>query len=186
MVDKSGSVALSNWEDYFLNTEDRNYYRLTNIMVKGLTTKPFTDNTDNDPFDTVEENSQSKVLCCPAVLNGNIKMYPICNNSVCKKKLNIPAGSAIASCRSCGRKLLVKNAKVGIKALLQFAENNKDYVTVTIFLQQLKDVFGDDCISNAMEDSDDLLEKLQCLGSQDFHLSFDSKIVTEIPKHKAQ
>ena len=128
-----------------------------------MTNQRFTDSTDNDPFDAVVENPQSKVLCCPAVLNENIKMFPVCNKSVCKKKLNIPAGSAIASCRSCGRKFLVENAKVGIKALLQFAENDKDYVTDTTFLQQLKDVFGEACISNAIEDSNDLLEKLQCL-----------------------
>lgn len=96
---------------------------------------------------------QSKVLCSPTVLNGNIKMYPICSNSVCKKKLNVPAGSTIASCRSCGRKLLVKRGKIDKTALLQLAENDdKECDTVTIFPQQLKDVFGEACISSTMQD----------------------------------
>ena len=92
---------------------------------------------------------QSKILCSPTVLNGNIKMYPICSNSVCKKKLNVPA-----SCRSCGRKLLVKRGKIDKTALLHLAENDdKECDTVIIFPQQLKDVLGEACISNTMQDS---------------------------------
>lgn len=118
-----------------------------------MLTQYFTGNTDNEPFDVVVENTESKVLCCPTVLNGNIKMYPVCNNSVHKKKLNVPAGSTIASCRSCGRKWLAKRGKIDINVLMQLTENNKECVTVIIFPQELKDVLDEACISNTMQDS---------------------------------
>ena len=52
-----------------------------------LFTQRFTEFDACDSFE-VTETQTSSVICCPPVLNGNMNIYLICNNPVCKKKKN--------------------------------------------------------------------------------------------------
>ena len=120
MIDTPGSIILLIWVDRFPKIEDGNYYRLTNMKLKCFNGKRLSTQCFKDVINIVP-------LCCPTVLNKNIIMYPVCGNLVYKKKLNVPANSTIASCCSCGRKLLVKKVKFDKNTLLQLAEKQSLY-----------------------------------------------------------
>ena len=188
ITDATGSIPLAVWEEHFDKIQDNTFYKFTNLKLrifngKNLSTQRFTEVESVPQFDVTQESSASKSVCCPSVLNGSVNIYPTCNNPVCRKKLNVPAGATLVACTYCQKKLLIKNASVDVNAVLQIQEDAKDLLNVTIFQQQLKELFGEDCLTEALADPDNLLEKLLSLEGYDFQLGFQSKIVSKISKH---
>ena len=89
-----------------------------------------------------------------------VNIYPTCNNKQCKKKLSVPAGAVVVTCATCKRKLLSKKAMVEVNVSRQLENAEENQQTVTIFKSILVELFGEQFLSEAPNDSDILLERL--------------------------
>ena len=98
-----------------------------------LFTQRFTEFDACDSFE-VTETQTSSVICCPPVLNGNMNIYLIYNNPVCKKKkkmkLIAPASEVLAAYSACSRKLLLKKAEIDNNFHLQLQNQVGQITTV--------------------------------------------------------
>ena len=71
--------------------------------------------------------------------------------------------------------------EVNVSLQLEDAEDNQQ--TVTIFKSILVELFGEQFLSEALNDSDILLERLLSLEEHDFIIARNSSVVIEVRKH---
>ena len=87
LTDSTGTIPLSVWEEHFGSLVTNRSYELSNLKLRyfngnTLTTLPLTDIEEIEAFETqalVVENCENKTVCRPAILNGVVNIYPICN-----------------------------------------------------------------------------------------------------------
>ena len=188
ITDESASIPISVWEEHYNKVQNGMFYKFTDVKLRHfqgpvLSTQRFTEIEDIESFD-VKEILPSTIICCPNILNGSVNVFPMCNNPVCKKKLIAPAGAVLATCKSCSRKLLLKRAEIDINVSLQIENEKKEIINTTVFPPEIINLFGEEAISQAKENPDELLEKFLLLEHHDFvFTNFRSNIVSSIKKH---
>ena len=121
-----------------------------------------------------------EIICCPEMMNGSVNAYHICNNPNCRKKLFVPAGATLVTCRSCQRRLLLKKASVKLNVVVQSEAYDGQSVSVTIFPSLLKKLFGEKSIDAAVENPDSIVTQLLMLDNHDFKLMRTSNVVASI------
>ena len=92
-TDNTGTIPLSVWEEHFGSLLSDHFYELSNLKLryfngKTLSTLHLADIKEIDAFETqavAVENCENKTVCCPAILNGVVNIYPTCNNKQCTK-----------------------------------------------------------------------------------------------------
>jgi len=188
LLDEAASIPVSIWEEHFPEIKDGSFYKFTNLKLRQfggatLSTQRFTEISEVKAFTVCELTPKFNVICCPAILNCDLNIYPGCNNVQCKRKLNIPAGATIVSCGNCQRKLLVKNATVDINCVVQLEEIDESVQNVTVFRKPLEELFGKDLLKTALSDANPLCEKILSLQNHDFYRAKRGSVVIKIQKH---
>ena len=97
LTDSTGTIPLSVWEEHFGSLLNGSFLQTIKFKTryfngKTLTTLPVTDIKEIDAFEpqaVVVENCENKTVCCPAILNGMVNIYPTCNNNVKKSFLHL-------------------------------------------------------------------------------------------------
>lgn len=139
LCDEKASIPLSIWEDHLPKVQNGSFYIFTDMKLhifkgKVLNTQRCTKITKTDAFEVVKKKMEHpQTICCPDILNGNINIYPICNNPSCHKKITAVPGAKLATCASCNKKLLMKNACIDINVMLQLQSKDATVTNVTIF-----------------------------------------------------
>ena len=100
-----------------------------------------------------------------------------------QKKLSVPTGAVVVTCATSKRKFLIKKALVEVNVSLQLEDAEENQQTVTIFKSILTELFGEQFLSEALNDSDILLERLLSLQKHDFILERNFSVVIEVRKH---
>ena len=93
MTDSTGTIPLSVWEEHFDILVTYRFYEPSNLKLryfngKALTNLPLTYIKEIDAFETqavVVDICENKTVCCPAILNGVVNIYPTCKNKQRKK-----------------------------------------------------------------------------------------------------
>ena len=100
-----------------------------------------------------------------------------------QKKLSVPAGAVVVICAACKQKLLIQKALVEFNVSLQLEDPQENQQTVTIFKPILTELFGEQFLSEALNDSGILLERLLSLEEHDFIIARNFSVVIEVRKH---
>ena len=100
-----------------------------------------------------------------------------------QKKVSVPAGAVVVTYATFKRKLLLKKALVEVNVSLQLEDAEENQQTVTIFKSILVELLGEQFLSEALNDSDILLERLLSLEEHDFIIARNSSVVIEVRKH---
>ena len=99
------------------------------------------------------------------------------------KKLSLPAGVVFVTCGTFKQKLLIKKALVEVNVSLQLEDAAENQQTVTIFKSVLIELFGEQLLSEALNDSDILRDRLLSLEGLDFIIAHNSSVLIGVRKH---
>ena len=187
IIDATGSIAISFWEEHFTKVEENSFYYVANLKIGNfngicLITQRFTEFSESEPFEIID-SCVEEIICCPEIMNGSVNVYHICNNPNCRKKLFVPAEATLVTCCSCQRRLLLKKASVGLNVVVQLEASDGQSVSVTIFPSPLKKLFGEKCIDDAVKNPDSILTQFHMLDNHDLKLMPTSNIVASIDNH---
>jgi hypothetical protein len=188
IVDSSGSIPLSVWQEPIKQLQEGQFYTITACSLCHYYGERLTiENHLMIPTDTQEislvsqENTVNTHICCPDILSVSVITYPICNNKACRKKINPIPGAKFVKCLNCNRDMLLENAYVDMNINFHLQRGDKTY-SVTAFYKVISSFLGED-IYCYKEDNDPLIEKLLLLKNVDFYLSPDQKLVIQIKEH---
>ena len=137
IINATGSVSISIWEEHFTKVKEDSFYYVTNLKIRDFsgicfTNQQFTEFSESKPFEIVD-SCVEVIICCPEIMNGSVNAYHICNNPNCRKKLFVPTGATLVTCGSCQRKLLLKKISVKLNVVVQLEVSDGQSVSVTIF-----------------------------------------------------
>ena len=79
---------------------------MCNYNDNSLTTQRFTKFSKSETFEIVDSCFE-EITNCPEIMTGSVNVYDISNNPICRKKLFVPVGRTLVTCRSYQRKLLL-------------------------------------------------------------------------------
>ena len=103
-----------------------------------------------------------------------------------QKKLSVPAGAVVVTCTTCKLKLLLKKDLIEDNVFLQLEDAEENQQTVAIFKSILVELFGEQFLSEALNDSDILLERLLSSEEHDFIIARNYSVVIKVRKHNEQ
>ena len=194
LIDSSGVIDISIWENHIQQIKEDEFYKLTNCKVKYFFGKKISTCTETeielaDKQDITQAskntNSLRPHLCCPEIQNVNIETNAICNTKGCKAKITGNSESKkIVRCTSCNRAMLVNNCYMEMNTTFQLETPEKQYTaianasTLTTYLGE--DVYKYKDNINALE------EKLLLLENVDFTLATNARMITQIVDHQQQ
>ena len=194
LIDSSGVIDISIWENHIQQIKEGEFYKLTNCKVKYFFGKKISTCTETeielaDKQDITQAskntNSLRPHLCCPEIQNVNIETNAICNTKGCKAKITGNSESKkMVRCTSCNRAMLVKNCYMEMNTTFQLETPEKQYTaianasTLTTYLGE--DVYKYKDNVNALE------EKLLLLENVDFTLATNARMITQIVDHQQQ
>ena len=73
IIDATGSVAISFWEEHFTKVKENSFYYVTNLKIGNfngicLITQRFTEFSESEPFEIVD-SCVEEIICCPEIMN---------------------------------------------------------------------------------------------------------------------
>ena len=73
IIDATGSIAISFWEEHFTKVEENSFYYVANLKIGNfngicLITQRFTEFSESEPFEIVD-SCVEEIICCPEIMN---------------------------------------------------------------------------------------------------------------------
>ena len=124
IVDDTGDMQISIWEEHFDKVEDGKCYLFTDVSIKyfhayKLSTRKETvvtevKTTKNIDFSEVDVDSYAKsesdaakltspTICCPEIMAAIVDIHPVCTNESCRSNIECEAGNNFVNCIVCKR-----------------------------------------------------------------------------------
>jgi len=192
LMDSSGVIDISIWEDHILQIKEGEFFQITNCKVKHFYGKKLSTSHETviqpaeqqDITDATLKTAALKPrICCPEIQNVIIDTHAICNTKGCRTRIiGNTESKNMVRCTSCNRAMLVRNCYLEINTTFQLEKDDKHYNvmanqnTITNYLNE--DIF------QYKDNVDELMEKLLLLQNVDFELSTNGRMVTEMVDHQ--
>jgi len=192
LMDSSGVIDISIWEDHILQIKEGEFFQITNCKVKHFYGKKLSTSHETviqpaeqqDITDATLKTAALKPrICCPEIQNVVIDTHAICNTKACKTRITGNTESKnMVCCTSCNRAMLVRNCYLEINTTFQLEKDDKQYNVMAN--QNTISNYLDEDIFQYKDNVDELMEKLLLLENIDFELSTNGRMVTEMVDHQ--
>ena len=203
IADNTGHIQISVWEEHFESIKENKFYQFSDVSVKyfygyKLTTRRETHVTEletSEKFDwsTVDiddyvqrENdavkATSPVICCPQIMAVMVNISPVCTNGNCSGNIEFEAGSKLANCLSCKKRMLLKNCPKLFQCVIDITQEG---VTKSITASEavVAEFFKEDQLLSKYHSAPQSLEdKILMLENIDFHLT-SRNTITRMEAH---
>ena len=209
-MDDTSFMPITIWQEHIDLITEEQCFNVTNVSVRQYFVKKLSTTSSSciiasdkiDPtsinwtgidltdFTKVEAEAKAKInpiIECADILSASIKIFPVCSNPNCNKKVEVVSGETFVRCASCNHKLLVKKLAAGFLGELDVSDNIGNVITLTVFPDVLNTYFNKvDIVEEYFHDTDKLEEELICLSLIDVTYSSAKLLVSEIKDHEFQ